>query len=1329
MLMRELLYAAMGTGFTCLATVLGAGMVFFFKKDMSPNLQKIFLGFAAGVMIAASVWSLLIPAMEMAEAAGNNVLLPVGLGFAMGGLFLMAEGVDATAKFVVYRDGQEYGNGILNPESPVFLDGIPAGNYLFTLVMPDNVAVTALNGNPTLEGGNVEWMGMVVAEQDGFYSVEFGETGSVRINTGDTKATRVTMTAPGGWVDNLDGVNGVYLGCTQDAGDYTVTVYLPAGDYAADKSAWTLTKAADGTWTATAKVSLAVGKLVELPTISVKQASVATAAPTAQPVVTATPVVNNHNGFTGSGKPAKITIHAFMDANNNGSCGNNEKDMANVQVSLINELGEVVAAGSTDRNGEVTLSVNEGTYYVKATAPENYGYGKIGSGYTLNQSIMSEASQRTHQSGEVKLEAGKTLKAGIGLVEMGAVTGTVWNDLNGDGIWQNNEPGIPGIKLVLVDKKSGMELEAVTDANGVYSIQQAASGTFTLQCYVPDEYVFTGKVQGKQAANESASLMTTEADRIGEASVTITTSKITKDKNIGLVEGVIIEGMCFFDANYNGIYDEGDQPLPGVEMRLARQSNNLLLQHVVSDENGEYSFVGQRGSTFTLRANLDKGYVFSVLGNDEEGNQFKPNGDKTERRLTDITLENGAYQIINLGAIKYGSIKGRVYYDKNFSGSWDRGEKLETGVTVTLYNENGEEIATKKTDKNGLYTFSKLAPGKYYVGYKQKDGYAFTSMGGDNMMQAQPNGTGRTPLIDLTMGQDVDNVGAGLIVAAYVKGIFYADANDNAQYDQGETALEGTVVRLMSERGEVNSVVMGKNSEFMISAAPGTYYLQYDLPEGGIFVEGSQATTEWFTINTDEVWEVQPCGAFRLISFSGMTFTDSNGNSVMDADEEPLSGVTFILTSTRGETKVVSDYQGQYVFADLRPDQYNLTVTLPNGAVMSRIPNVKLGLTHGKNSQTIALDLPMGTQLFNQDIGCVIPSTWSGEAYLDENYDGIRAGNEAPATGEKIVLMDAVTGEAVSTVYTDAAGRFVIEGIAPGQYELTYPLDDGNLVPFNGSCDFYQNGNMMTNGIVTIRENENRTGTVLCVARTTEISGTVMLHETKGNTPTAGANVRLLDGYGNQLKEVVTGADGKYAFTGLMPGAYSMDVTVPTGYALVENDDPLLALGNLYSFVAESQGHYGKSSVIDLRMADHHTGMDAVLVLPGRLGDKVWLDLNGNGLQDGEEGGIPGVTIELMRGDKVIATTMSDQYGYYVFEELYPADYTLRVTWPAEVTPTQLRTDLAQIVSVLQADGTSIPVRVTSNKANYAADLGFVLVEEGKFPAGYGEGEKQVWKK
>ncbi len=88
MLGRELIFALIGTGATCLATVLGAATVFFFRKDMSQKTQQIFLGFAAGVMTAAAVFSLLLPAMEQAEAAGKNVIWPVAGGFAIGALFL-----------------------------------------------------------------------------------------------------------------------------------------------------------------------------------------------------------------------------------------------------------------------------------------------------------------------------------------------------------------------------------------------------------------------------------------------------------------------------------------------------------------------------------------------------------------------------------------------------------------------------------------------------------------------------------------------------------------------------------------------------------------------------------------------------------------------------------------------------------------------------------------------------------------------------------------------------------------------------------------------------------------------------------------------------------------------------------------------------------------------------------------------------------------------------------------------------------------------------------------------------------------------------------------
>ncbi len=72
-----------------LGTTLGAAMVFFMRAKMNPQLEKLLLGFAAGVMIAASVWSLLIPAIELEEKKGNNAWLPAAAGFLLGIGFLL----------------------------------------------------------------------------------------------------------------------------------------------------------------------------------------------------------------------------------------------------------------------------------------------------------------------------------------------------------------------------------------------------------------------------------------------------------------------------------------------------------------------------------------------------------------------------------------------------------------------------------------------------------------------------------------------------------------------------------------------------------------------------------------------------------------------------------------------------------------------------------------------------------------------------------------------------------------------------------------------------------------------------------------------------------------------------------------------------------------------------------------------------------------------------------------------------------------------------------------------------------------------------------------
>lgn len=72
-----------------LGTSLGAACVFFMKHDMSERLSRILTGFAAGVMVAASIWSLLIPAMEQSEEMGKFAFVPAVAGFWGGILFLL----------------------------------------------------------------------------------------------------------------------------------------------------------------------------------------------------------------------------------------------------------------------------------------------------------------------------------------------------------------------------------------------------------------------------------------------------------------------------------------------------------------------------------------------------------------------------------------------------------------------------------------------------------------------------------------------------------------------------------------------------------------------------------------------------------------------------------------------------------------------------------------------------------------------------------------------------------------------------------------------------------------------------------------------------------------------------------------------------------------------------------------------------------------------------------------------------------------------------------------------------------------------------------------
>ena len=167
-----------------------------------------------------------------------------------------------------------------------------------------------------------------------------------------------------------------------------------------------------------------------------------------------------------------------------------------------------------------------------------------------------------------------------------------------------------------------------------------------------------------------------------------------------------------------------------------------------------------------------------------------------------------------------------------------------------------------------------------------------------------------------------------------------------------------------------------------------------------------------------------------------------------------------------------------------------------------------------------------------------------------------------------------------------------------------------------------------------------------------------------GEPGLGGITVRLLDGSGNPLQTTATGADGSYRFEGLAPGDYIVEFAARTGYGFSPRDQ-----GSDDARDSDADPATGRTAVLTLAGGDHLT-VDAGLVqspvLEG-LGDFVWDDLDGDGIQDAGEPGLAGIPVRLLHpAGTELATTVTGVDGSYRFEELAPGDYAVEFTAPLD---------------------------------------------------------------
>lgn len=148
--MDSIIITIIGISFVFLMTTIGSAIVFFFKNKISEKLNSIFLGFASGIMIAASIWSLILPAIEQSTSMGKLNFLPASVGIILGCLFLVF--MDKIVPNLLKKDKN---NAQINNFSHKKC-GLSKSNKLFLAVtlhnIPEGLAVGLAFGNAFIAG-------------------------------------------------------------------------------------------------------------------------------------------------------------------------------------------------------------------------------------------------------------------------------------------------------------------------------------------------------------------------------------------------------------------------------------------------------------------------------------------------------------------------------------------------------------------------------------------------------------------------------------------------------------------------------------------------------------------------------------------------------------------------------------------------------------------------------------------------------------------------------------------------------------------------------------------------------------------------------------------------------------------------------------------------------------------------------------------------------------------------------------------------------------------------------------------------------------------------
>ena len=740
--------------------------------------------------------------------------------------------------------------------------------------------------------------------------------------------------------------------------------------------------------------------------------------------------------------------------------------------------------------------------------------------------------------------------------------------------------------------------------------------------------------------------------------------------------GGTLSGTIYNDADAWWTFNDGDKPFEGVTVRLLDADGNPVKDSSGADittktgADGKYTFTRLPLGSYKVEVVPGEAKVDGTDVNLADYKQTYGYGSSTSRSQVGqgklvtpapIELTAAAPNVtkIDFAFVKPVSLGNFVWFDANKDGIQDADEVGVAGVTVTLDGQldmdvvvdaDGNLVKPLTTDANGKYVFTNLLPSDYGVTFTFPFGYYETvrTAGDDRSVDSD----GAQTWLRLKQGQDDMTVDLGLI----------ADG----------------------------------------------------------------------TIGDTLFWDV-----------------DNNGGSEPSGADKPLAGVTVKLTYTTpaGVEKTlttVTDENGKYSFKDLAPGDYVVTVdkaslatVCPECTAQTHAPSGDLTASEGQElSLTSKVTLSPGKMTNNaQDWAFTgVANTAIVKAIadpLEAPAGGFIPGtsvtytlmvtNEGPSPATGVIAQDKLPS-GVTFVSAEGDGTY---DAASGKWDLsTEVIEKGatRTLRITVTIGASAAGSVVTNTATIEKQDQigdkkpDNTSSVPLTAGYT-IAGKLYndadasFSSDNGENPYSGVTVALLKKDGTPVLDkdgnpvtAVTDAEGKYSFSGLPLGEYTVSVVDPTSGPLA-GTKPTEAYTGRYKTTADVTIAEATGSVIDVNFG---------FVKPASLGDYTWMDVNRDGIQDADEPALPGVTVTLTYEDgsavtdasgNVVTAKTSDANGKYSFENLLPGGYKVSFQAPAgfKATTSDAGTDRAA-----DSNGATASVTVAQGQTDDTIDFGAV---------------------